>query len=493
MPNARPSRRPHVALALSLASALFASAALALPRETAHAASTAAAACPVEPPPTPLRTLYRASERIAAARVGESVALEGKARQNMRRTTFVATESIKGDPGEKSFFVYHPVWPSDANYVGNFRKGETLLLFLRRAEDVEPAGYYVTDIRHGAKRLSEADLKIYFKRIEELQWVTRQQPLDRAELLEWLVRCVEEPATRWEGAFELAYSAQLAAYEAESAREKAHPVAAQIAALPLAVGGGKAEGEDANEDAGESVAGVSGGPDEGAEQAGDAVAAEASEESAAAAVNFVEDFSVSSEVEVFNGPDVDSKLIGELTAAQKERLAGALYSADKVGEGEMQLVYVVENWDGARLTPFVVRHLQKLQDNPPYDAERLMHVLARVLKDDRLTRLAEMYTEKAPYDDDSVETEEEAASAESEEADSTDAEASEAEGEEEAEEEAEQQADSGEAEEIMAGALVTQAGGARPTASQVRGRMLHNFLAAVEKRMNAAAAETAQR
>jgi len=488
MPNARHAARLPVALALSLASALFA-AALAFPRETARAAS-ASAACPVGPPPPPLRTLYRASERVAAARVGESVALEGEGQQNMRKTAFVATESIKGDPGEKSFFVYHPVWPGSTDYVGHFREGETLLLFLRRAEEVEQEGYQITDIRHGAKRLSAADLKIYLKRIEELQWIERQQPLDRAELLEWLVRCVEEPATRWEGAYELAASYQLAVYEAEAAREKARAAHDKVGGVKVEAVGGKAEGEeDEDRDAGEHAAEASGESDDDVNQTGDAVAAEAAEASPVVDVIPVEGFSDFSEMRFLNGVDVDSKLVSELTSAQKERLAGALYGVETVGEGEMQLVLIVENWDGARLATFILRQLQKLQDDPPYDAEQLIYTLARVLKDDRLTRLAETYSEQAPYGDDSVEDEEEEAVAAPEE----DGSAGEAEDGEGAEEESEQEDDSGAAEEIMAGVLVKQAGGARPTASQVRGRMLHNFLAAVERRMNAAEAETAQR
>ena len=491
MPYARQPRRLAVALALSLASALFA-AALAFPRQTARAASAAAAAaaCPVEAPPTPLRTLYRASERVAVARVGESVALKGEGPQNIRKTAFVATDSIKGDPGEKSFFVYHPVWPDNFDYVGNFRKGETLLLFLHRAEEVEQEGYQVTDIRHGAKRLSEADLKIYLKRIEELQWIERQQPLDRAELLEWLVRCVEEPATRWEGAYELAASYQLAADEAEAAREKARGADDKVSDSPVAAGGAKAEVEGEDEDAGERAAEESGESDDGVNQTGDAVAAEAAEQSPVVDVIPVQGLSEFSGVRYLNGAGVDSKLVRGLTAAQKERLAGALYGAEKIGEGEMQLVFVVENWDGARLAPFILRQLQKLQDSPPYDTERLMYTLADILKDDRLTRLAETYAENAPYADDYVEDEGEKEVAEQEDGGA----AGEAEGGEEVEEgESEQQDDSGVVEEIMAGALVKQADGAKPTAAQVRARMLHNFLAAVEKRMSAAGAETAQR
>lgn len=504
MPNARQSRRsplrPPVVLALFLASALFAAAALAFTRENVRAAAVAAAAsCPAEPP-SPLRTLYQASERIAVARVGESFAVEGEGKENLRKTAFVATESIKGDPGEKSFFVFHPVWPDNANYAGNFREGETLLLFLSHAAEGElPGGYYVTDIRHGAKRLSADDLKIYLKRIEELQWVMRQEPADRDELLEWLVRCAEEPATRWEGAYELAVSYQLASYEAEAAREKAR-AAARISNLPTEAGAVKAEGEGNDkaegEDAEETAAGASGSPGDAVEQTG-VGAAGASEESPVTVMESWEVSSISPEASLIAGGDIDSKLVKRLTAAQKERLAGAAYGAEKIGEGEIQLIYVVENWDGARLAPFVIRHLQKIQDDPPFEAEQLVHTLARVLKDDRLARLAQKYSEKTPYSDDDVRSAEEAAAesegAESEDEDSADAELVVSEGAAEAAQETEQAEDSAEAEEIMAGALDVPDGAAKPTASKVRARMLHNFLAAVEKTLNAAGAETAQR
>lgn len=448
-----------VALALSLA---------ALPVTSDRGFSAAAASCPAEPP-SPLRTLYRQSERIVVARAGESTRL--KAEGHLRKTAFDVTESLKGDPGEKRINVYHWYWDDNREFAGNFRKGDTLLLFLTRGENEEDDGYRVIDIRHGAKKLPEADLKVYVKRIEELGWLTRQNPPDRSELLEWLVRCAEEPATRWEGAYELSVAYALAA-EKDEAKKKAD-------------GGGTDDADGAEESDEEAV------DDEEVEEAeassdaseDAAEAAAAAEESAVGLTASGEDVTASSDVEAeadlsdaadsstaadeaddshltsmaVYGADVDTSLAALLTEEQKNRLSGALLGADKLGEGEFSLISVVSKWDEGPLVPFLIKHLRKLEDDPPYEVEQLVFTLAHVLKDRKLVRLAERYSEEAPYGDQFQEVESE------------------------------------EGEGVKAVEVSAEPVEVKLTSTRRRSDMLRDFLAAVEKRLNASGAETARR
>lgn len=58
------------------------------------------------------------------------------------------------------------------------------------------------------RKLPSAELNVYVQRINELAHLSHEQEPNPEETVEWLVRCVEDPATRWEGAFDLASSAQ---------------------------------------------------------------------------------------------------------------------------------------------------------------------------------------------------------------------------------------------------------------------------------------------
>lgn len=478
-----PTRPLSTLLALTLSALLAASGAL--PRASSASASaavapaaaaTAAASCPVEPP-MPLRMLFRVSERIVVARAGEPAGYAGAENENQRRTAFDVTESLKGDPGEKRLQVYHWMAPGYPDFSGNFRAGETVLLFLRPAADVEEYGYEVVDIRYGAKRLAEDDLKVYLKRIEELGWLTRQEPPAHDELAEWLVRCAEEPATRWEGAYELDVSRRVAAAQDEARRRAAGEKI-----------GGEGEGEEstedeeaagekseASDDAGEEGEGEEAGADPDAEASGEqqpADGAEGVEASAAAEEEpgvVVYGSDPAAEMRLFMGSDVDAAVFAALTPEQKERLASALYGAEKLGAGEVELVPVVETWDDGRLAPYLIKHLSKLTDDPPYEAEALMQTVASLLKDKRLKKLAEEYSENAPYGE-YVEDEEE--SAESEGGEDGDGEGG----------------GSSVVQAVASGEVKTRT----PTA-QVRGTMLRAFLAAVEERLNRMSAETAQR
>lgn len=159
----------------------------------------------VSVPKLPLRALYSQSELIVVARVGNSVnvATEGAAR--LVKTQLEVSSTLKGAKHEPAINLYQWVYTGEKEI---YSSGDTLLVFLKDHDEdgVEKAsdGYAAVDTISGIKKLSEADLQVYIKRIEELAAILNRVNHDNAEIVEWLVRCAEHPATRWEGFFELA-------------------------------------------------------------------------------------------------------------------------------------------------------------------------------------------------------------------------------------------------------------------------------------------------
>lgn len=93
--------------------------------------------------------------------------------------------------------------------------GDTVLLFLRKSEDGKSLELVNDD--DSVKKLSARDLSIYEARIGELRSMYDDSQPEPARILDWLVRCTEDPATRWEGAFELIVSLERAEWQQKQA------------------------------------------------------------------------------------------------------------------------------------------------------------------------------------------------------------------------------------------------------------------------------------
>ena len=391
MPAARPSARA-LALAALLASLLALPAPLPTP--------TRVAACPVVPP-TPLRMLYKKSALVVVAEAGETARelsaeplYEGGPRMVTLKTTFHVSESLKGDPSETRPVVNFWGGYAGMRVEGDYQKGDRALLFLEADEGRD--GYTLADYRYGAKRLPEDDLKVYVQRIRELSAILGTEKPDEAALLEWLVRCAEEKATRWEGAYEL--SATIVSTDEEEEEEEEQ--------VSLEEGG---EGEEpaAEEGPAEDAAGEEAAAEETTEESPEAAQGEAPVEGSAENVTLARLGGL--------GTDLEPGFASKLSDEQRERLHSALFKADEVGDGEIALLRLARDSGDARLVPFLVKHLQGMDAEPTYDAHPLILALAHALDDKEIKRLAKDYVSNAPYTE-YVEEEEEAA-AEGEEAD----------------------------------------------------------------------------
>ncbi|HZI17502.1 MAG TPA: hypothetical protein VEY09_02815 [Pyrinomonadaceae bacterium] len=343
-------------------------------------------ACPMVIPPQPLRKLYEMSDRVAVVRVGSTEILGRRDEEVLTRVTLHVTEDVKGD-GPNVVHLSRSVWPAEEEEEEReapaFVEGQRLLVFLDRGAE----GYEIDDENYGAKPLSEEALKLYLKRIEELAALTAHGPIEKKALVEWLVRCAEQPATRWEGAYELELSAEAAAEnesgEAEDGAADGDGDASETA------GGAEGRAEAAASDGAAVSAGDGGRPVEAADGIGmpDPEQVTVMKPPAAAMLRARQRFT-----------EPDAELVKLLNEDQRRRLADSLFAAEEMGEGEGALLRVVAHYGDSRLAPFVLAQLRRVEAEAPYVAEQWLGLLAVVLGDEEVGRLVAEYRQKAVYD-----------------------------------------------------------------------------------------------
>jgi hypothetical protein len=345
-------------------------------------ALAAALAC-VEPPASyacpvsitrSLRIRYRDADLVAVARIGDSVAVERRSIVLVMDTALHITSLLKGAEKEKVVNLRQSILSLPSmNTAVKYEKDDVVLVFLKRIEKGEE--YISIDDERGVQKLSDEDLKVYLRRIDELAAIMRSEEPDEAALTEWLVRCAEEPATRWEGAEELAFNVSLPEdppdEEEDAAAESGED---RTSANDAAAGGDEQETEDESNSSAEPAAGV-----------GESGKVEANDQQ-----NVPPDY-------LSPNPEVNYAAL--LTPAQKERLTTALLSAEEIELGEQLLMILASSWKDERLVPFALKHLARMADKPPYHAEEMMRIVAHLLGDQTLIKFVANYRKTVDYDD----------------------------------------------------------------------------------------------
>jgi hypothetical protein len=359
-------------------------------------ASVKGASCPVAPP-MPLRLLYQQSEKVVVATL-QTISDDKILEENDERTevsvrnVFSVSSTLKGKAEpylsiyetnyrEKPQLETEPEAEQAAELVASeetseevetidneeednkFIVGKRLLLFL--TPDEEGDGYSLVDYRFGAKELSDADLRIYVKRIEEIGSILASPEKQDERIVDWLVRCAEEPATRWEGAYELKTSFDLLEWQTQQEAE-----------------------EKAARERGE-------------------VKIVATTDETRLLMRGVQ--------RTLYDLDGDAKFAEILSNSQKERLTNILLNAletksgndkpedENLSMGDSALLDLVGRWDDKRLVPFLLTNLRSSYVAENYDAVRFMNLLAELLKNEKLESLAENY-EAILYETDEEET-----------------------------------------------------------------------------------------
>lgn len=162
---------------------------------------------PIEP--VSLRQLILSSDLIVVARVEPASAQKkdpnritilsgfGESPARLRPSTILKGVAPQGFI--EVHFNPNMVCPSPPR----FPEGSNVLAFLHRSKDTK--GYSTIGLSYGAITVSKDEIKMYSERITAWLALERQHPrgIPTNAIVEWLVKCVETPATRAEGAMEL--------------------------------------------------------------------------------------------------------------------------------------------------------------------------------------------------------------------------------------------------------------------------------------------------
>ena len=300
-----------------------------------------------------MRELYVKSASIVIARVGKSeiTKVENNNDDNdsgmtLLKTALLVSSTLKGDH-QPVVYVDHYMYGDYKDQLSSAGADENLLVFLIQGSGMD--GYYV-DMSYGLKKLSDADLKVYVSRIEELASIMKAGKPSDTEIVEWLVRCAEEPATRWEGAYELAMSHYMLEQQAD---ENGPSDAVEVSE------GQTAEPPEETEGNREVVILTSGFESEWPTKA-----------------NF-------------------GKL---LTTEQKYRLTTALINNETMVERDFSLLDLVRRWDDPRLVPYLLAQLELIskpgqgEQTSSYFTENLMTIVADKLGDDALKAMVKNFS-----------------------------------------------------------------------------------------------------
>lgn len=297
----------------------------------------------------PLRTLYKESDLIVVATAGKSVKVESDRENSLMKTALQVFSTHKGKAKKSVVYVYH--WDyRDGD--GTFASDQKQLVFLKHSKEGKGGkdGYEIDDIGYGVKKLSDADLTIYMQRIAEQAKIMQAAKPDDAQIVEWLVRCAEEKATRFEGLAELSESFRQLRYQDEAKNE-----------------------EEVEEEESEEVeAGV-----------------EADEEA-------------DETVEVEQEDQEYLKITSHLTQPQKERLLAILYNSEEISHEENRLIELAKDWKDTRLAPFLIAQMHRMEEAPTRFAETIIEHLVELLHNQEVEDAAAEYSDKVSYEDEDV-------------------------------------------------------------------------------------------
>jgi hypothetical protein len=292
--------------------------------------------------PESLFDLYRESDLVAIAEVGRSTIVETEDGAKQLKIALRITAQFNGENNRQVIHLYH--WYDDSQ-PAPFKPGDRLLVLLqhRESEEGKPLdGYEAAGWGAGVKKLDDAALAVYRQRIEELTAILQRGDPDPAEIVEWLVRCAEEPVTREEGVRKLSDSLSTLKFQQERENKVKEP---------------PAEVEESSDQS-------EGGEEVSNEQSDDNYEAKMRE---------------------------SLRLAAALTQDHKNRLANTLFGIAALSEGDMELAGLVQEFGDERLAPYLISQLGRVAGAAPEYAESLIRMIAAIINDEDLKRLSNEY------------------------------------------------------------------------------------------------------
>lgn len=190
--------------------------------------NVSARSCPAEIPDS-LLTLYLKSDLIVVASIESEKTLKMTSEYEYGSYSDVekilnVSDTLKGQKKGQAAYIVSQYTPknskNDANDSGSIEAfeeetypgiGHKALFFL--VKNAENNSFELAHYSAAIKKLDSQDLHVYFKRIKELKKLTEAKKNQLDKLTEWLVRLVEEPATRDEGTSDLQASFMALEYE----------------------------------------------------------------------------------------------------------------------------------------------------------------------------------------------------------------------------------------------------------------------------------------
>ena len=242
------------------------------------------------------------------------------------------------------------------------RPGDQVLIFVSRDEENSDA---VELTRFDAiKKMSGDKLSSYEARIRELNGIFSGDKPSHAEVVEWLIRCAEDPHTRWEGTYELLRSFQNMDWEEEREKESKQAPESEIV-------------EDV-----------------------------------------IDPLPARAPVDFTTG---DTKLARSVTDAQKDLLTNILVKRELLQEdedkkadvstvpGDRELIELVTRWGDPNVAAALLEQLRNRSADASFSSG-LMASIASLLKDDELRDISARYSDiQWESDEDEVEAEDEEA------------------------------------------------------------------------------------
>ncbi len=273
-------------------------------------------------PPATLRTRYINSPLIIDAVVGKSSVAEVDKNTRLMRTELHINSFLKGFQAKNVITYYHNVYEGEEATI---KEGDLVLAFLTPAEKGKD-GFLASQYDKGIQVLSHGEMQTYSARIRELRNLMSQRNPTPEEITEWLVRCAEEPVTRWDGAQEL-----LSGFEnLENRLQEIEECKKEGKSLPAL----KSESEF---------------------------------------LSTLKEIQILPQAE----PDPDGKFAEALSESQKNILSQTLFSIRKFSDDDLRLLQLVMKWDKEKSIPFAI-NLLKQEWSEAFDPT---YVLVEMLND----------------------------------------------------------------------------------------------------------------
>lgn len=309
------------------------------------------------PPPT-LRVRYIESPLIVDATVGRSSVAEINEHSKLMRTELHVNSFLKGFQSKTVIPYYHSVYEDSTTWL---KEGDNVLAFLAPREKGKE-GFEINHYQNGIQVLSASEMQAYSARIRELRDLLYHRNPAPVEITDWLVKCSQEPITRWDGVQELLSGFRNLEYrqdEIERCKKEGKPA-------PVTRAGKRFQ---------EVIQQI--------------------------------------EVAPTASPDPDGEFAEALTITHKNSLSNVLFNTQHVTYKEVQLLGLVKKWDKKQVIDFSIHQLKQESSNPDLPVYSLIGILKEAFEDEELDVLVSEYRDIKVYsqrelDDESLSPEEKA-------------------------------------------------------------------------------------